>query len=620
MSRAVGIDFGTTRTIVAALENGRPVTLMTAEGGYSIPSVVAVSEEECLVGTAAKRRLVLRPHETVCAVKRFLGKSFTAAARDIARVPYVVERGANDTIKIRIQGQLYAPEELVALLLRQALDEASRTLGEPVRDVVLSVPATFTAPQRQAVCDAAAIAGLHPLQLVHEPTAAALAYGVLKKRSATVLVVDIGSGASEVALVEVDRGACEVRASGGDPHLGGDDFDQCLADHVIELVKQRHAIDIRTDPYVWQRVYEAVEQAKCELSSVSQTDLYLPHLLPRVGQPGGIHVPISRAQFEALVAPLVRRCTRLIEQILADAGMSASDIDDVVLIGGASRIPAVRAMVKQLTREKEPVRDLNPDTAVAAGAALLAGILGGQAEHMLVFDVMPLALSMAAPHGQRRVVVGRNTPLPCRATALISATAENQTATDFLLFQDGWEADEDVPAIGRVTIEGIRPVPQGVSHVEVIFDLDVNGLLTVRATDRDTGAPYPVSLVRPGNLDPEEVERLKRVTEQRTAAERQRREAVRLRNAIDFLTEQMARHLETCGDKVARHERLRCAYLIDEARRAVRAQATREVLLRVQGDLQQSLYGLFAVAAYEERGGSEMAQVDPPVGTEDREA
>lgn len=611
MPRAVGIDFGTTRTIISAWDSGRPVTCVTAEGDRSIPSVVTVSEEGCLVGGAAKRRLVLRPHETLCAVKRFLGKSFTQATSESARVPYVVEQGANDTSKIRVQGRLYAPEEIVALLLRQTLNEASRTFGEPIREVVLSIPATFTSPQRQALCDAAAIAGLQLLQLVHGPTAAALAYGVLKKRSATVLVVDIGSGVSEVALVDVDRGACEVRASGGDPHLGGDDFDQCLADYVIEFVKQHYAIDLRTDPSARQRVYEAVEQVKCELSSVVQTDLHLPHLFSHAGQRGSIHLPISRVQFEALTAPLVQRCAQLIEQTLADAGVNASDVDDVVLIGGASRIPAVRAMVKQLTKGKEPVRDLNPDMAVATGAALLAGILSGQAEHMLVFEAMPLALSMGTQSGQRSIVTKRNAPLPCRATVLIPAMADNQTVTDFLLFQGSRETDRDLTTIGRVMVEGIQPVPQGGPHVEMTFDFDINGMLTVQAKDRHTDVPYHVSLLQPGTLDRGEVGRLKGVTEQRTLAERHRREVAQLRNAIDCLTAQIARRLAAWGDRVALHERLLCQYLIDEAQRAVRAQAAKEVLLRVQSDLQQSLYGLFAVAAYEEKRESKTTPVDP---------
>ncbi len=598
MPRAVGVDFGTTRTIVSVWENGRPVTFVTAEGDRCIPSVVTMSDEEYLIGGAAKRRLVLQPHETIYAVKRFLGKSFSQARREIAHVSYVVEPGANDTNKIRVQGQLYTPEEIVALLLRQILDEASRTFREPIRDVVFSVPATFTSPQRQALSDAAAIAGLQLLQLVQEPTAAALAYGVLKKRSATVLVVDIGSRASEVALVDVDRGVCEVRASSGDPHLGGDDFDQCLADYIIEVVKQRYAIDLRPDLYARQCLYEAVEQAKCELSSVLQTDLHLPRLFFHAGQGGGIHLPISRAQFEALVAPLVQRCALLIEQTLADAGVDASDVDDVVLVGGASRMPAVRAMVKQLTKGKEPVRDLDPDMAVATGAALLAGILSEQAEHMLVFEVMPLALYMGTQSGRRSIVTARNALLPCRATALLPTTADNQPVTDFLLFQSGREAEKDLTTIGRVLVEGIRPVPQGVPHIEMTFDFDINGMLTVQAKDRDTGVPYHVSLLQPGNLDREEVRRLTGVTEQRTLAERHRRAVAQLRNAIDYLTEQIEQRLAACGDKIALHERLRCAYLVDEARRAVRAQAAREVLLQVQSDLQQSLYGLFAVAAY----------------------
>lgn len=610
MPRAVGVDVGTARLTISAWEGGRPVT---AQDSWTIPSVVTVAGEGYRVGAAAKQGFVLRPQETLSAVKRLLGRAFSEAQDEVSRVPYVVEPGANDTSKIRVHGRLYTPEEIVALLLRYALDEVSRTLGEPVREVVLSVPATFTSPQRQALCDAAAIAGLQVVRLVHAATAAALAYGALRERSATVLVVDIGSSASEVALVDIERGVCEVRASSGDPHLGGDDFDQCLADHVLACVRQRYGIDIQPDLSAQQRLYEAVEQAKCELSSVSQTDLYLPHLFPQAERLGDIHLSVSRLGFEALIAPLLQRCARLIEDTLAAARASAEDIDDVVLVGGASRTPAVRAMVKQLTKGKEPVRDLDPDTAVAAGAAFLAGICNGQAEHLLVFEVMPLALVVEHQYGRRSLVIPRNSLLPCQATVFVPASVERQTAADFLLFQGPQGTERELTPIGRgrVSLEGIRSQPSPNSHLEVVFEYDINGILTVGARDRDSGVPYHASLVQPGTLSREEVELLKRVTAQRILAEQHRRETAWLRNTIDGLLHQIVRRLAAGGDRVALHERLRCAHLIEEARQAVKGEAGREVLLQVESDLRQMLSGLSAVAEAEtERDAA--TQGDPP--------
>lgn len=601
---------GTARLTVSAWEGGRPVTV---QDSWTIPSVVAVTEEGYRVGVAAKRGFVLRPYETLSAVKRWLGKSFTEAQGEVSRVPYVVEPGANDTSRIRVHGRLYAPEEIVALLLRDVLEEVSRTLGESVREVVLSVPATFTSPQRQALCDAATIAGLQVVQLVHAPTAAALAYGALRRRGATVLVVDIGGSTSEVALVDVEQGVCEVRASSGDPRLGGDNFDQCLADHVLACVKQRYGIDIQSDLSARQRLYEAVEQVRCELSSVSQTDLHLSHL--RIGRAEGIHLPISRLEFEALIAPLLQRCTQLIEQTLVAAKAGVDDIDDVVLVGGAARTPAVRAAVKRLIKGKEPVRDLDPEMAVALGAAFLAGVRTGQAEHLLVFEVMPLALMAEHEHSHSSLVIPPNSLLPCRSTVFVSASVGSQTAADFLLFQGTRGTDRRPIPIGRVSLEGIRSLPSRDSHIEAVFEYDTNGILTVAARDRDTGMPYRASLVQFGTLDRGEVERLKRVTEQRLLAERRRREAARLRNTIDDLLQQIAQHLARGGDRVALHERLRCAHLIEEAKQAVKREAGREILLQVESDLRQILSGLRAVAGAETEGGT-ATHGDPPRGAE----
>ena len=504
MSSVIGIDLGTVKTTAAVVKDGKLILIPDAAGGA--PAVVSVTPEgQFLVGTRAQKQSLLAPHTTVSALKRFLGRSYeNVAPAETGRVSYRVERGPHDTVCIRVHERLYVPEQLVALLLRQLLNDAARVVGQYTREVVIAVPASFTHAQRQAVCDAATIAGCQVRQLINEPTATALAYSLKTRQSATVMVVDVGSGTCEVSVAEIGGGVCEVRASVGDLCLGSRDFDHCLVDYAVDVLRRQHGIDPQADRQVLQRLCEAAEQVRYELASVMQTLLQLPHLV--VGSHGPFHfnVPLSRAQFATLAAPLAQRCAALIEQALGDAKMNPQDVDVVLLAGGATRMPLVREFVKKLMNCRTLL--VHPDEGVATGAALRARMLSGL-ESGLLFDVTPLALSVGTPRGDIVPVIERNTPLPWRVTKLFSPADRHLSTIKLIVLQGGRETPAGAQRTGEVTIAGIRPTPRGTSDVAVTFTLDENGLLTVEARDQGTGTPLTVTISNPANLSRDEVER-----------------------------------------------------------------------------------------------------------------
>ena len=519
MSRVVGIDLGTGKTTAAVVKDGKPVLVANAEGSYTTPAVIAVMPGgQFLVGARAQRQSILQPHATISSIKRFLGRSYEdVAPEETERVPYRVERGPHNSVGMRVHERLYVPEQLVALLLRQLLDDAARVLGQPVHEAVIAVPASFTHAQRQAVWDAATLAGWHVRQLINEPTATALGYTLKTQQSATVMVVDVGSETCEVSLAEIGGGVCEVRASVGDLRLGGDNFDHCLVDSVSEVVLRQYGINLQADRQALHRLREAAERARCELSSVMQTTLQLPHLVVGAHRPFHLNVPLSRTQFAALAAPLAQRCAALIEQALCDAKMNSKDVDTVLLVGGATRMPLVRDLVKKLMDGRAPTLWVHPDEGVATGAALQAGMLSGVVEGRLLFDVTPLALSVRNPTGDLTPVIERNAPLPCRVTKLFSP-AERQLSTLHLAVLQGERGTSaSVQQIAEVSIAGIQPTPQSTSHIEVTFDLDVNGLLAIQARDHETGTPLIVTISNLPNLSREEVDRRRNESRFRSA-------------------------------------------------------------------------------------------------------
>src|SRR4051812_39360489 len=486
MAKAVGIDLGTTNSVVAAtMEGGKAEVIPNAEGQRTTPSVVAFTEDgQRLVGQVAKRQAILNPDATIYSAKRFIGRKWDEVTEESKIVSYKVVKDPDDAVRFEIRGKQYAPEEISALILRKLAEDAAKFLGERVTEAVITVPAYFNDAQRQATKDAGQIAGLEVLRIINEPTAAALAYGLEKKGSETVLVFDLGGGTFDVSILDVGDGVVEVRSTSGDGHLGGDDFDKRVVDWLAEEFKRDQGIDLRQDPQALQRLYEAAERAKVELSTTTTAQINLPFVTADAAGPKHLNTSLTRAKFEQLVQDLVERTRGPVEAVLSDAKLTADDIDEVILVGGSTRIPAVQNLVRRLTRGKEPNMTVNPDEVVAIGAALQAGVLKGEVEDAGLLDVPPLSVGLGAPGRVMTKVIERNTTIPARRTETFSTAEDNQTAVDIVVLQGERELAADNRQLARFRLEGIRPAPRGVPQIEVTFDIDANGILHVTARDK----------------------------------------------------------------------------------------------------------------------------------------
>ncbi len=593
MSKIVGIDLGTTNSVIAVMEGGDPVVIPTAEGGRLCPSVVAFTKTgERLVGQTAKRQAVINSENTVYSIKRFMGRRFEEVETERKMVPYEVIQGPSGDARVRIPvtGREYTPQEISAMILAKLKADAEAYLGEPVTKAVITVPAYFNDSQRQATKDAGRIAGLEVMRIINEPTASALAYGLDKKENETILVFDLGGGTFDVSLLEVGEGVVEVKATNGDTHLGGDDWDQRITNWAADEFLKDQGIDLRKDRQALQRLREAAEKAKIELSTMTETEINLPFITADASGPKHLQLKLTRSKLEQLTEDLVERLRGPFNAALRDAGMKASDVDEVVLVGGATRMPMVQDLVRSLTG-KEPHKGVNPDEVVAVGAALQGGVLAGEVKDVLLVDVTPLSLGVETLGGVMTVLVERNTNIPIRKTEIFSTAEDGQTAVDIHVLQGERPMAADNMTLGRFRLEGIPPAPRGVPQIEVTFDIDANGILNVTAKDKATGKEQRVTITASTNLRKEEVERMVEEARRHEAEDRKRRELAEARNQADSVAYQAEKALRELGDKVPASDRERIEASVKSLREALKGDDIQKIR-RLTEEVQQASYAL----------------------------
>ena len=594
MSKVIGIDLGTTNSVVAVMEGDEPVVIPNQEGSRVTPSVVAFAKDgEVLVGQVAKRQAITNPENTIFSIKRFMGRRYDEVQEEIALVPYKVVRAPNGDVRIEIQGRMYSPPEISARILGKLKEAAEAYLGGKVTQAIITVPAYFNDSQRQATKDAGQIAGLEVLRIINEPTAASLAYGLEKKKDEQIAVYDLGGGTFDISVLEIGEGVFEVKATNGDTHLGGDNFDQRIVDWIAEEFKREHGIDLRNDRMALQRLREAAEKAKIELSSTVQTQINLPFITADATGPKHLVMTLTRAKLEALVGDLIDRTIEPCRRVMKDANASTTDIDEVVLVGGQTRMPKVQEVVKQFFG-REPHKGVNPDEVVAIGAAIQGGILAGDVKGVVLLDVTPLSLGVETLGGVTTVLIPRNTTIPVKKNEMFSTAADNQSSVDIHVVQGERPLARDNRTLGRFQLVGIAPAPRGVPQIEVTFDIDANGILTTSAKDTATGKQQQITITASSGLSKEEVSRMVREAESHASDDARRRQEIELRNESDALVYSVERSLTEEGAKLSAEERSNIERALNDTRAALsgsdldRIKQAQEALRRAASTLEQA--------------------------------
>ncbi len=602
MSKVVGIDLGTTNSVIAVVVGGEPQVIPNAEGSRLTPSVVAFTKTgERLVGQMAKRQAVLNPENTVYSIKRFMGRRHSEVASERTMVSYKVEEGANGMAVVRLPaaGKAFTPEEISAMILQKLKADAEAYLGEPVSEAVITVPAYFNDAQRTATKHAGEIAGLKVLRIINEPTASCLAYGLDKKKAETVLVFDLGGGTFDVSILEIGEGVFEVKATSGDTHLGGDDWDERIVKWLADQFKREHGIDLRADRQALQRLREASERAKVELSTVAQTTINLPFITADANGPKHLDYVLTRAKFEEMTADLVERCIGPFKQALGDAKMTEKDLDEVILVGGATRMPMIQELVRRLTG-REPNKEVHPDEVVAVGAAIQAGVLAGTVREVVLLDVTPLSLGVETLGGVLTPLIPRNTTIPTRKSEIFTTAADGQTQVEIHVLQGERQMARDNRTLGRFILDGIPPAPRGVPKVEVTFDIDANGILDVKAKDTATGREQSIKITGTSTLSKDQVEQMVKDAERFSEEDKRKREVAETRNRGDSLVYQTERMLREVGDKISSDERQKVESTLKELKDALAGEDVAKIG-RAVDELQQASFKL-AEAMYAKAG------------------
>jgi len=606
MGKVVGIDLGTTNSCVSVMEGGKPTVIANAEGFRTTPSVVAYTKnQDKLVGQIAKRQAVMNPENTFYSVKRFIGRRVDEVNEESKEVSYGVEKaGANVKVKCPVLSKQFAPEEISAEVLRKLAEDAGKYLGETVTQAVITVPAYFNDSQRQATKDAGKIAGLEVLRIINEPTAAALAYGLDRKSNERILVFDLGGGTFDVSVLEVGDGVFEVLSTSGDTHLGGDDFDKVIVDYLAGSFKANEGIDLRQDKQALQRLTEAAEKAKIELSSATQSEVNLPFITATPEGPKHLDLTLTRAKFEELASKLIDRCRVPVEQALKDAKLSSSELDEVVMVGGSTRIPAVLELVKRVTN-KEPNQTVNPDEVVAVGAAIQGGVLAGEVKDILLLDVTPLSLGVETLGGVMTKMIGRNTTIPTKKSEVYSTAVDGQTNVEIHVLQGEREMASDNKSLGTFRLDGIPPSPRGVPQIEVTFDIDANGILSVTAKDKGSGKEQSISITGASTLSDNEVDKMVKDAEANATADKEKRERIDLKNQAETLIYQAEKQLGELGDKVSAEDKSKVEAHAKTLKEAVEKEDFATIKTELE-DLQKALYAAGA-SVYQQAAGAEAA-------------